>query len=75
LKGESIPLCARIVALADVFDALRMERGSKGSMTHEVARGIILEGEGNHFDPLVVRAFLAVEEQFRQISISHPDKA
>jgi putative two-component system response regulator len=44
-------------------------------MTHEVARGIILEGEGNHFDPLVVRAFLAVEEQFRQISISHPDKA
>jgi putative two-component system response regulator len=75
LKGESIPLCARIVALADVFDALRMERVYKGSMTHEVARGIILEGEGNHFDPLVVRAFLAVEEQFRQISISHPDKA
>lgn len=64
LKGEEIPLCARIVALADVYDALTMKRVYKAAMPHQVARGIILEGSGKHFDPQVVRAFLAVEDQF-----------
>jgi cyclic di-GMP phosphodiesterase len=67
LNGEEIPLCARIVALADVFDALTMKRVYKAALSHEVARGIILDGNGKHFDPLVVQAFLANEERFIQI--------
>ena len=67
LKGEEIPLSARIVALADVYDAVTMKRVYKAAMPHKVARGIILEGNGSHFDPMVVEAFLAVEDQFIKI--------
>jgi putative two-component system response regulator len=73
LKGEEIPLCARIVALADVFDALTMKRVYKAAVPFDVARGIILDGEGKHFDPLVVQAFLAIEEQFLQIKENNPN--
>jgi putative two-component system response regulator len=64
LQGEEIPLCARVMALADVYDALTMKRVYKSAMPHEVARGIILGERGTHFDPRVVDAFLAVEEEF-----------
>ena len=64
LAGEEIPLAARIVALADVYDALVSRRAYKGAFPHETARAIILEGEGQHFDPFVVKAFLACEEDF-----------
>jgi putative two-component system response regulator len=64
LKGEEIPLCGRIVALSDVYDALTTARVYKPAYTHEVAKGIILEGRGKHFDPEIVDAFLANEEQF-----------
>jgi putative two-component system response regulator len=73
LKGEEIPLCARIVALADVFDALTMKRVYKAAIPLDVARGIILDGEGKHFDPLVVQAFLAIEEQFLLIKKNNPN--
>ena len=72
LKGEEIPLCARIVALADVFDALSVKRVYKAAMSHDLTRGIILDGKGKHFDPLVVDAFLAIEEQFMQIKQNLP---
>lgn len=67
LKGEQIPLSARIVALADVYDALTSKRVYKEAYTHEEARRIILEGRGTHFAPDVVDAFIAREEDFRRI--------
>jgi putative two-component system response regulator len=67
LKGEAIPLSGRIVALADVYDALVSRRVYKASMTHVTARSIILEGRGTHFDPKVVEAFLAVEQRFKEV--------
>ncbi|MFO0896590.1 MAG: response regulator [Pirellulales bacterium] len=68
LRGDDIPLCGRIVALADVYDALTSKRCYKDSFDHDVARSIILEGSGVHFDPDVVDAFLAAGEAFAAIS-------
>jgi putative two-component system response regulator len=64
LAGESIPLCARIVALADVYDALTSKRVYKNAFAHEVAKSIIVKDSGTHFDPNVVEAFLAAEPAF-----------
>ncbi len=64
LRHDEIPLCSRIVALSDVYDALTTARVYKPAYSHEWARNIILEGNGSHFDPDIVAAFLAVEEQF-----------
>ena len=64
LAGDDIPLCARIVAVADVYDALTSKRVYKGAFTHEVARGIIVADAESHFDPRVVEAFVAAEEEF-----------
>ncbi len=61
LKGEEIDLSARIVALADVYDALTSKRVYKPAFSHEEAKRIIVEGCGTQFDPGVVRAFLEVE--------------
>lgn len=63
LAGEQIPLCGRIVAVADVYDALTSRRVYKAAMSHEQARGIILRDRGSHFDPEVVNAFLRAEKQ------------
>ena len=59
LKGEAIPLCGRIVAVADVFDALVSERPYKQAWSLERARDFIVEQSGKHFDPTCVQAFLA----------------
>ncbi|TGE32062.1 HD domain-containing phosphohydrolase [Desulfosporosinus sp. Sb-LF] len=67
LKGKSIPLSARIMALADVYDALTSERCYKPAFSHEKSRNIIIEGRGTHFDPEVIEAFLVLEGQFRKI--------
>ena len=67
LKAEEIPLCARIVALADVYDALTSKRVYKNAFAHEVAKGIILKDAGTHFDPHIVDAFLAIEQTFISI--------
>lgn len=64
LKGEDIPLCGRIVAVADVYDALTTKRIYKPAFPHEKAREIILEGRGTDFDPDVVDAFSALEQEF-----------
>ncbi|MBW1820876.1 MAG: PAS domain S-box protein [Deltaproteobacteria bacterium] len=68
LKGEDIPLAARIVAIADVYDALTTKRLYKEAFTHEKSRGIIISLKGSHFDPDVVDAFLANEKTFGRIS-------
>jgi putative two-component system response regulator len=68
LSGTRIPLSARIMALADVYDALRANRCYRPAMSHEKSRAIILEGRGTHFDPDVVDAFLALEATFERLS-------
>ena len=59
LSGEAIPLSARLMALADVFDALISPRVYKPPMSFAEARSIIYEGRGKHFDPDIVDAFIA----------------
>lgn len=67
LSADEIPLSARIVAVADVYDALTSKRVYKDAFAHHVARNIILKDSGTHFDPDVVDAFLAVEAEFMEI--------
>lgn len=67
LSGEAIPLAGRIVAIADVYDALTSKRAYKEAYTHEVARSIIVEDAGTHFDPDLVEVFLRIEDQFQAI--------
>ena len=67
LKGEDIPLAARIVALADVYDALTSARVYKAAMSHQEARRIIADGRGKHFDPVVVDAFEAIHTEFERV--------
>lgn len=66
LSGNNIPLSARIVAVADVFDALTSERIYKKAMPAEEAKMLILSESGEHFDPEIVAAFQAQWEQFKQ---------
>ena len=63
LKGEEIPLCARIMAIADVFDALVSPRIYKSPMSYDEAFQIIESGSGTHFDPIVVKEFLEIREK------------
>jgi putative two-component system response regulator len=67
LAGTAIPLCGRIVAVADVYDALTTRRVYKPAFSHEKAKSIIVEGSGTHFDPDVVSAFLSVEDEILRI--------
>lgn len=67
LCGEQIPLAARIVALADVFDALTSKRVYKPAYSYESAEQIILDERGAHFDPAVVDAFVDCRKQFREV--------
>lgn len=64
LVGDAIPLCGRIVALADVYDALTSKRVYKAAFAHDVAKSMILNESGAHFDPDIVAAFIACEERF-----------
>ena len=66
LKGEEIPLSARVMAIADVFDALVSKRSYKEPFSFEQAIEIIQEGSGKHFDPRVVEAFLIVAPTLRE---------
>jgi adenylate cyclase len=74
LAGENIPLFGRIMALADVYDALICKRRYKPSFSHEEAMAIILHNRGSHFDPMVVDAFLAVQEEFHKVAQQLPDE-
>ncbi len=70
LRGEEIPLSARIMAVADVFDALVSKRSYKAPFSYEQACDIIREGAGVHFDPLVAEAFLAAGDEVRKVAES-----
>ena len=67
IAGEEIPLSARVMAVADVFDALVSKRSYKKPFTFEAAMDIIKEGSGKHFDPLIVDAFVSAEEEVRRV--------
>jgi putative two-component system response regulator len=73
LRGDAIPVAARLMALADVFDALISRRVYKAPMPPAEVRRIIVEGRGRHFDPDIVDAFLACEEQFLGIARRYAD--
>lgn len=68
LKGEEIPISVRLMALADVYDALISRRVYKEAITHEKAVAIIKEGRGKHFDPDIVDAFLALCAEFEKVA-------
>ncbi len=74
LAGEEIPLSARIMALVDVYDALRSRRPYKEPFSHETSRAIILEGAGGHFDPKIVEVFEKIEKDFEATHSSLMDR-
>ena len=74
LHGENIPLCGRIVAVADVYDALTSKRIYKPRYSHKTARAMILQGSGSQFDPAIVQAFLNREQDFVQIARKMRDR-
>lgn len=73
LKGAAIPISGRLMALADVYDALTSKRVYKPPLSHAMAVEIIKKGTGTHFDPDMVDAFLEIQEQFRNIAREFAD--
>lgn len=74
LEGDEIPLPARIVAVADVYDALTTERPYKKPFSHDKATAIIVEGSGAQFEPAIVDAFLRREEDFKRLAVQLSDE-
>jgi len=68
LAGDDIPIAARLMAVADVYDALISRRVYKAGMSHEKAVQIMREGRGTHFDATMLDAFLEIQEEFRTIA-------
>jgi len=73
LKGNAIPISGRLMALADVYDALISKRVYKIAYPHAIAVNTIIQGRGTHFDPDMVDAFLEIHEQFRDIARQFAD--
>jgi putative two-component system response regulator len=73
LKGEEIPLQGRLMAIADVYDALLSDRPYKRALPHEEAVAIIIAGSGTHFDPTLIEVFAAVSDEFKHVSEGWPD--
>jgi len=73
LKGEEIPLSARIISIVDVYDALVNPRCYKPAYSHDVSLGIIVEGRGTQFDPDVVDILPDISEVFSQLEKQHGD--
>jgi putative two-component system response regulator len=73
LKGEEIPISGRLMAVADVYDALISKRVYKSPFPHSKAVTIMAEGKGSHFDPDMIDAFLEIHEKFREIALEYAD--
>jgi len=73
LSEDAIPIAARIVAVADVYDALTSRRPYKKPLSHQESRAIIAAGSGSQFDPEIVAAFLRHEGDFQRIALQHQD--
>lgn len=74
LAGNAIPLSARVVALADVYDALSVERCYKQPIAHEMCVELIRAEAGKHFDPAIVEIFLQIESEFDRIRSTYAEK-
>ena len=74
LKGKNIPLSGRLMAIADVYDALISERVYKKAMSHKTAADMIRNSSGTHFDPEIVHVFEALEDEFLAINLKHTDR-
>jgi putative two-component system response regulator len=72
-SGDAIPLSARLMAAADVYDALISKRVYKAAMSHDEAIEIMSAGRGTHFDPDIVDAMLAITEEFQAIAVQYKD--
>jgi len=68
LVGKNIPLSARIMAVADCYDAIRSNRCYRKGLDHEKVKEILLEESGSHFDPEIIKAFVALEDRFNHIN-------
>ena len=73
LIGEQIPISGRLMAVADVYDAVISRRVYKPPFTHAKARAMLQEGSGSHFDPDMIAAFSEIEEDFRQTALKFAD--
>src|SRR3990167_4928112 len=73
LAGDAIPVSARLMAVADVYDALISKRVYKPAFSHDQACNTIIRGKGTHFDPDMVDAFVDIAEDFRSIAQKYPD--
>ena len=73
LCGDQIPVSARLMALADVYDALVSALVYKAGKSHEQAVAIIFQERGGHFDPDMVDAFMEIQDQFESIASGHAD--
>src|SRR5574343_2049935 len=73
LAGDAIPISARIMAVADVYDALISRRPYKEPMPHDKAVQLIIDGRGAHFDPDIVDAFIVLQDEFLAISQRYAD--
>ncbi len=68
LKGTDIPICGRLMAIADAYDAIISKRPYKEAKSHEQAVHLIIADSGQHFDPVMVQAFVAAADEFEEIS-------
>src|SRR5574343_283132 len=75
LSGDAIPVSARIMAVADVYDALISRRPYKNPFAHDKAVQMIIDGRGTHFDPDMVDAFIELQDEFLAISLRYADSA
>ncbi len=73
LKGDAIPLSARLMAVADVYDALISQRVYKSAVPHDRAVQIVFQGRGSHFDPDLVDAFIEIQDEFHAIAERYKD--
>jgi putative two-component system response regulator len=74
LSGEQIPLSARLMAVADVYDALISKRVYKPAFTHQQALDVMRKGRGSHFDPDVLDGFFEIEGEFAAIAVAYADE-
>ncbi|MFZ5774095.1 MAG: HD-GYP domain-containing protein [Thermodesulfobacteriota bacterium] len=74
LAGRQIPLCARIVALADAYDAMTSRRSYHLGLSHEEARQEVIRNSGHQFDPMVVESFVRQEAEFKRIKEQFADE-
>ncbi|MEX2137761.1 MAG: HD domain-containing phosphohydrolase [Pirellulales bacterium] len=75
VRGEAIPLSARILALVDVYDALTHDRVYRAALPEEEAIDLMIKGRGTHFDPYLFGVFLTLVPELRRISLVNPDLA